>query len=125
MVVTPGSIFNLLIHYWYATAPIVGALVFAVVAFIISRRRDKQERIKRKEVLAVILDGNIRSPILTVSADEIKDFHALRPRTIKGKRVYILQPAMTVISPIKVEKPSGNGEHEEKEAAATTKRKAK
>lgn len=125
--VTPGTLWNIISPYWYFIPLAVVALAVGVGWWYLRNKRATKSQVKQNLVKAIIFDGNIRSPITTVSGDEIKGFKYLRPKKIKNKMVYLLQPvSLSVIT----QKPSGNGEHaakEEhaKEAATTGKRKAK
>ena len=123
--VTPGAILDLLVQYWYVTLFLLMGIVGTIVFLLIRKRSTKHIRQEKKLINAVIFDDDIRSAVTTVQIDEIRDSNRLRPSIIKGKRIYLLQPTLRVISV--VNKPSGNGEHEEhaKEKAAVGKRKAK
>lgn len=109
--VTPGAILDLLIQYWYITLFLLVGIVGTIAFLLIRKRATKHTRQEKKLINAVIFDDDIRSAVTTVQTDEIRDFNRLRPSIIKGKRIYLLQPTLRVI-PI-VNKPSGNGEHEE------------
>jgi hypothetical protein len=110
MIVSVGLIWNILVHHWYITLPALALIIGGIVALILRRRHGNKQKVSRKEVLAIIIDGNIRSSIYSVLGDEIKDFSTLRPRIIRGKKVYLLQPLTAEVKPVK---PSGNGEHAE------------
>lgn len=112
-VVSLGSIFGLLLQYWWATGIVLLAVIGAGAYLFLNRRRARKAQEIKKEVNAVIFDGNVRSKIVAIPQAEIKDFTTLRPRIVNGKKVYYLRPVM---KPATVIKPSGNGEHEDKES---------
>jgi len=125
--VTPGTIWNAISPYWYLVLLAVVVLAVGVAVFVLRKRGTATSQAKQNLVKAVVFDGNIRSPIVTVSGDEIKGFKYLRPKNINKKMVYLLQPvSLSVIT----QKLGKNGEHEvkeehAKEEATTSKRKAK
>lgn len=115
MAITPGTIFNWLAQYWYITLPVITLLVGSAIYFVLHKRAKSKTQQKENLVQAIIFDGNIRSPVVTVAGSEIKDFKSLRPKKIKGKQVYLIQPISQLVI---AQKQSGNGEHEEKEEHA-------
>ena len=90
--VTFGAIFGVIVHYWYLVGGAVLLIGGIVATVIIRKRRRVKVQESRREVTCIIFNGTIKSPIRSISQDEIKDFTTMKHKTIGKKKVFFIRP---------------------------------
>lgn len=78
------------LKYWYFTLAAVFLFIGIIAWMILGRWRAKKMKITNRQVDVVIVGKQKYEP-KTISLDEIRDWQSIRPRSIHGKKVLVLE----------------------------------